>query len=214
MNRYIRIAVADDHPMIIDGIRNMLYYYKHIEIIATYNTGRDLLEGLKKEQPDVLLLDIQMPDQSGNELARFISKNYPEVRLLVLTSMEGTFYFKDMLKNGCKGYILKSASKERLLNAIEEVYDGREYLEPKLRDQLLLNVLKVKSNYALLSPLTRREKEILELIATGLTSSEISERLVLSQRTVENHRFSLMQKLNVKNTAGLLKVAMEIGLIR
>lgn len=211
---YIRIDIADDHPMIIDGIRNMLYFYKHIEIAHTYHTGRDLLEGLKKEQPDILLLDIQLPDKSGNELARFITRAYPGIRIIALTSMESTFHFKDMIKSGCKGYLLKSASKEKLLNAIEEVYGGGEYLEPALKDQLLLNVLKIKNNQTQLSPLTRREKEILELIATGLTSSEISEQLVLSQRTVENHRFSLMQKLGVKNTAGLVKVAMEMGFIR
>jgi len=213
MSTYIRIDIADDHPMIIDGIKNMLYYYKHIEIGNTYYTGAALLEGLEAGQPDVLLLDIQLPDKSGNELARIISKRYPHLPILVLTSMESAFHFKDMITNGCKGYLLKSASKEKLLHAIEEVYHGREFLEPSLKDQLLLKVLKIKNKDTFLTPLTRREKEILELIATGLTSSEISERLCLSQRTIENHRFSLMQKLNVKNTASLLKVAMEMGFI-
>jgi DNA-binding NarL/FixJ family response regulator len=214
MNNYIRIDIADDHPMIIDGIRNMLHYYRHIEIQHVYQTGKALLEGLKETQPDVLLLDIQLPDKSGNELARIISKLYPGINILALTSMESTFHFKDMIKSGCKGYLLKSANKEKLIHAIEEVHEGREFLEPLLKDQLLLHILKIKNKDSFMTPLTRREKEILELIASGLTSGEISEQLFLSQRTIENHRFSLMQKLNVKNTAALLKTATEMGFIK
>ncbi len=211
---HIKIALTDDHPLIIGGIKNLLHYYKHIEIIDTYADGNALLEGLKERRPDVLLLDIQLPDRSGNELARLITRNYPDIRILVLTSNNSTFHLKDMIRSGCKGYILKTADKEALVNAIEEVYQGREYLEPSLKDQLLNKVLKLKPDTQQAhASLTSREKEVLALIANEMTSQEIAAHLHISQRTVENHRFSLMQKLHVKNTAGMTKAAMEMGLI-
>ncbi len=207
----IQLAIADDHPMIVNGIKNMLHYYRHIEIVQTYGSGKALLEGLTVSRPDVLLLDIQLPDISGNELARLIVRDYPAVRILVITSMDSTFHVKDMMKAGCNGYLLKTAGKETLIAAIEEVYGGGSYLEPSLKEQLLREVLHQKSPVA--AALTRREKEILSLIAKEMTSSEIAALLSISQRTVENHRFSLMQKLNAKNTVGLIRIASETGLI-
>lgn len=208
---FIKIAIADDHPMVINGIKNMLHYYKHIDVSRTYRNGKELLEGLSTEQPDVLLLDIQLPDKNGNELARLISPQYPSVRILVITSLDSVFHIKDMMKSGCKGYLLKTSSKEELIEAIERVYKGEEYIDASLKEQLLREVLHKKNTKT--SPLTRREKEILLLIAKELTSHQIAEQLSISQRTVENHRFSLMQKLNAKNTVGLTKTALEMGLI-
>jgi len=210
---HIRIDITDDHPMVISGIKNMLYYYKHIEIGNVYHSGKALLEGLEKEQPDLLLLDIQLPDKSGNELARIITKKYPEIRILILTSMDNLFHLKDMMRSGCSGYLLKTADKETLVTAIEEVAAGGEFIQQSLKDQLVHSVLKTKAQKDMISPLTRREKEILALIASEMTNPEIAKKLHLSQRTVENHRFSLMQKLNVKNTAGLTKLALEMGVI-
>ncbi len=210
---HITIIIVDDHPMVINGIKNMLHYYKHIETLASYTNGHDLLKGLQDHQPDVLLLDIQLPDRSGNELARIISKEYPAVRIIALTSMDNTFHLKDMMRNGCKGYLLKTADHRMLLDAIESVYQGKEYIEPSLQQQLLQKVLHIKASENKANTLTRREKEILALIASELTSAEIAKKLHISQRTVENHRFSLMQKLNIKNTAGLTKAALEMGLI-
>lgn len=206
---HIKISIADDHPMVVNGIRNMLHYNRHIEVLHTYHTGKDLMDGLAQTTPDVLLLDIQLPDHSGNELARIISKKYPHVRMLVITSMEQTFHVKDMMRSGCSGYLLKTVSKEVLIEAIEEVYAGREYIAPELKEQLVNEALKIKPPSV---SITRREKEILGLIATGLTSQQIAVQLCLSQRTIENHRFSLMQKLQVKNSLGLAKIAMQMGL--
>lgn len=211
---YIKIDITDDHPMVISGIKNMLYYHKHIEVQHTYTTGADLLNGLAVSQPDILLLDIQLPDITGNELARTIIKNYPGIKIIVLTSMDSVFHIKDMMHVGCKGYILKTANKEILLDAIEKVYQGDEYVEEGLKDRLLAHVLHLKPRKDLSSALTRREKEILLLIAAEHTSNEIAEQLCLSQRTVENHRFSLLQKLNAKNTVGLLKAALQMGLLK
>jgi DNA-binding NarL/FixJ family response regulator len=209
---HIKIAITDDHPMVVNGIRNMLYYHKHIEVANVYANGQALLDGLKNEQPDVLLLDIQLPDHNGNELARIISKAYPSVRILAITSMDSIYQLKDMMRSGCSGYLLKTAPKEMLLEAIEKVHAGEEYIEPALKEQLLNSVLKIRQPKTGMT-ITRREKEILGLIASGLTSHQIAEQLNLSQRTVENHRFSLMQKLNVKNSMGLTRIALQMGLL-
>lgn len=197
--------------MVVSGIKNMLHYYKHIEIAGCYHSGKALLEALPEVRPDILLLDLQLPDISGNELIRQIARQYPEVKILVITSMDSTFHIKDTMKAGSKGYLLKTASRETLLEAIETLYQGGEYLEASLKEQLLQEMLKRKGTFA--SPLTRREKEILELIARELTSPEIAAQLGISSRTVENHRFSLMQKLSARNTAGLIRIAQEKGLI-
>lgn len=207
----IRLVITDDHPMVVSGIKNMLHYYKHIDIVGSYYNGKALLEALPEARPDILLLDLQLPDISGNELIRQITRQYPEVKILVITSMESTFHIKDTMKAGSKGYLLKTASRETLLEAIETLYQGGEYLEASLKEQLLQEMLKRKGTFA--SPLTRREKEILELIARELTSPEIAGQLGISSRTVENHRFSLMQKLSARNTAGLIRIAQEKGLI-
>ncbi|WP_118976218.1 response regulator [Taibaiella koreensis] len=207
----IRLTITDDHPMVISGIRNMLHYYRHIEVADTYTNGAALMEGLKTSQPDILLLDLQLPDISGNELIRLIVSQYPAISILVITSMESMFHIKDAMKAGSKGYLLKTAPRETLLEAIETIYQGGEYLESSLKEQLLQEMLKTK--HAPASPLTRREKEILQLIAKALTSAEIAATLSISTRTVENHRFSLMQKLNAKNTVGLIRVAQEKGFI-
>lgn len=211
--QHIKIAITDDHPMVVNGIRNMLYYYKHIEICNTYNSGTALLEGLQKDQPDVLLLDIQIPDKSGNELARIISATYPHIRILAISSMENSFHVKDMMQHGCLGYIVKTAEANVLVEAIETVYAGEEYIDPALKEQLLSSLLKSKKQTDNANMLTRREKEILQLIAAAHTSQQIADELHISVRTVDNHRFSLLQKLNVKNTVALIKTALQMGLI-
>jgi DNA-binding NarL/FixJ family response regulator len=208
----IKVAIIDDHPMVISGIQNMLRGQKNISVAATYGCGKELLEGLKKPRPDVLLLDINLPDKNGNELVPVILKSYPDLKILALTSMDTPFYVKDMMRHGCKGYLLKNTAQEELVNAIETVYKGEEYLEPGMKDQLVQSMLHANKQTGV-SSLTRREKEILQLIAMEYSSPEIAEKLFLSLRTVENHRLSLMQKLNVKNMIGLAKVAMGMGLV-
>src|ERR1700744_6067283 len=104
----IKVAIVDDHPFIINGVKNVLSFFKHIEVQATYSNGKALMLGLQKEQPDILLLDIQLPDISGNDLIRTISKEYPQVRTIILTSVDNTYHVKDIIRSGAKGYILKS----------------------------------------------------------------------------------------------------------
>ena len=191
----------------------MLYYHKNIEIIATCNCGKNLLDSLTKLQPDVLLLDVQLPDITGNELARIISKKYPAIAIIALTSLDNTYYVKDMLQHGCKGYLEKTASQETILQAIEQVHQGNIYLEQKTKTELLNEVIKAQKKNSNIPVLTRREKEVLQLIVADYSNKQIADKLFLSERTIENHRFNLQQKLNVKTPVGLMKIAMQMGLI-
>jgi len=204
----IRLAIADDHPIVIKGLLNVLNDANDIEIHDTYASGHQLLDGLKNRQPDVLILDIQMPDKTGNECARIIHKKWPDIKMLVFSNMDSTFHVKDMLQNGCLGYITKNTNQITLLNAIRRVYEGEQFLEPGLKELLLKNLTRVSK-----IEITRREKEILKLIAEEYTSQNISDKLYISLKTVESHRFSLFQKLNVKNSIGLVKVAMQMGIL-
>ncbi len=208
----IKIAIADDHPMIIKGLQNILAAYPHISLNATYRDGIDLLEGLMHQPPDVLLLDIQLPGKTGDELAPIILKKHPEIRILTLTNFDSSLHASNMLKYGVHGYVLKSADEDVLIRAIETVYEGKIFLEEKMKEKLhrLDNrVVKAVSNKSTLTP---REKEILQLIVDGLSGPEIAEALFISIRTVNNCRAGIMLKLDVKNTAALIKKALRSGL--
>lgn len=214
----INITIVDDHPIVVSGLKNMLAPFPHIRVISDYTSGPALLEGLKMNQPDVLLLDILMPEMEGTEVARVVKTRYPDIRILAITSLNAPVHIKNMMRSGCTGYLLKNTDQQVLVAAIETVFMGEEYIEPALKEQLLQNILnyKTKTGLATASPtpvLTRREKEILQLILQEYSNPQIAEKLFISIRTVENHRFNLQQKLNVKNTIGLMKAAIQMGLI-
>jgi len=211
----IKVAITDDHPLVVEGLQNVLRAHPNISVIATYSSGDALLKGIKKEVPDVLLLDFQLPDKAGNELAHILVEAYPELRILVLSSMESAFHVKSMLQQGCMGYLLKSTTDHQMLiQAIEAVYAGKLFLDPSLKEELLYDMVKAKQrNEKAQFRLTLREKEILQLIVAEYSNPEIADKLFLSLRTVEAHRYNLLQKLKVKNTVGLVKVAIQMGLI-
>lgn len=216
LHNKIRIAIADDHPMVISGLISLLSPYKHILITGTYSEGNALMNGLSNSKPDVLLLDILLPGISGKDLVPLISDQFPEIKILVLTSLDAPAMVTSMLRRGCKGYLLKGAGPKMLVEAIETIHNGEEYIDPTLKEQLLQNVIRFKTDtqhQSVVPELTQREKEIIRLIAKEYTTKEISEQLFISYRTAENHRYNLIQKLDVKNTAGLVKVAIQLGLI-
>jgi DNA-binding NarL/FixJ family response regulator len=212
--RAIRIAITDDHPMVVKGLRQILEGYDQFEVIASYTSGKALLAGLQRVVPDVLLLDMQLPDITGEELTRNILSRYPALKILILTSHDNVFFIRSLLSCGAMGYVLKTVDEEELVAAIETVHQGVQFLSPEVKDVLVRDTLKLKHAFAGPAELTQREKDIIQLIAEEYTSPEIAEKLFLSPRTVDNYRFGLMQKLEVKNMVGLIKKAIQMGLIK
>jgi DNA-binding NarL/FixJ family response regulator len=210
----IKIAITDDHPIVIDGLLNALHNVPDIEVAATYNNGAALLKGLHELPIDVLLLDLQLPDKNGAELVPLILSQHPDTHILILSGVESSSYIKEMIQKGCKGYLLKSnTDKTKLIAAIQEVYKGGIYLEHAVKEQLLHEMLIAKRKLDKINPkITQRELEILQLIMEELNNQEIADRLFISLRTVETHRYNLLQKLNAKNTAGLLRIARQMGI--
>ncbi len=209
----IHVAITDDHPLIINGLQNILRTCPGIECTQCYLSGKELLAGLEQQQPDVLLLDIQMPELTGEELAGIISKKYPRVKILALTNMDNVYFIKGMLQQGVLGYILKNTGEEKLVEAIRTVYRGEQFLEPELKERVLQYTLSTKKERARQPALSRREKDVLQLIAANHTSQEIADKLFLSKRTIDNYRLSLLLKLDVKNAPSLIKKAIDMGLI-
>lgn len=211
----ILISIADDHQLATNGIRSMLEPYDHIQVKGIYHSGVSLMEGLALFTPDVLLLDILMPGQSGKILAPLVKERYPSVKIVVLTSLDAPAMVSSMMRRGCSGYLLKDTDQNTLVEAIECTYAGKEFIAPSMKDKIMAQVLRPAPGTEKVVPeITRRELQILKLIAEEYTTREISEQLFISFRTVENHRYSLLQKLEVKSTVGLVKIALNLGLIK
>ncbi len=208
----IRIAITDDHPMIIQGISNMLSNYDHITVTGTYMDGKELFEGLSNETPDILLLDIQLPGETGDELVPMLAKRYPEMRIIILTNFNSIVYANNLLRLGVAGYLLKTAREHTIIEAIESAYNETPFIDPTLREKI--SHLKQRTKSALFSriTLTAREKEILKLVINGYSNREIVSTLFLSINTVKNYRKSIFLKMDVKNMAELTKKAMSMGL--
>jgi len=209
----IKIAIADDHPLVINGLHHILGNCTDMEVIGSYPSGKELLADLLVRQPDVLLLDISMPGQTGDELAEIISEKYPDVKMLALTNLDNVYYIKNMLRKGVHGYVLKTTREEILLNAIRSVHRGEQFLEPVLKEKVVHDALLAKRQVAANPILSRREKEVLQFIASNLTSQQIADKLFVSKRTIDNHRLSLLMKLDAKNVAALVKKGIQMGLI-
>jgi DNA-binding NarL/FixJ family response regulator len=209
----IKLAITDDHLLVISGIKAMLAPYPHISVVYESNRAGALMAALPAIQPDVLLLDIQMPEIDGIALCKQVRKKHPAVKVIAISSFMDSHYVKQMLRNGAAGYLLKGTDPETLIRAIEQVHAGGQFLDELIRQQLVNEVIsgQKRSNYEI--PLTRREKEILKLIAEEYSNQEIADLLFISLRTVETHRLNLTQKLAVKNTAGLVKEAMKRGIV-
>jgi DNA-binding NarL/FixJ family response regulator len=200
------IFIVDDHYMVIEGIRSLLQNEKNIEWLGHATNAASCLSFLKQHQPDVLFMDVNLPDMSGIDLCLEVKKLYPGIFILGLSTFNQHAIIRNMIDNGASGYVLKNASKEELLEGIAVVLKGAVYLSSEAA-----NSLKDSDSH---NPLiTRREKEVLRLIAEGLTNAEISAKLFISVPTVNTHRKSLLEKFQVKNTATLIGKAIKMGLI-
>jgi DNA-binding NarL/FixJ family response regulator len=209
----INIAIADDHLLVINGLKAMIENTSDIKLLFSATTGHDLLSELKMKQPDVLLLDIQMPDVNGIDLCKEVHARYPSVKIIALTNFEQSSYVKQMVRNGALGYLLKNIDGKTLQAAIRTVVQGKPFIHEQIRNNMLNEVLSGTKVTSQGISLTKRELEILGLVAREMTNQEIADKLFISVRTVETHRINLTQKLGVHNTAGLVKEAYKRGLI-
>ncbi|MGG7664263.1 response regulator [Dyadobacter sp. BHUBP1] len=209
----IDVAIIDDHEVVIDGLVAMLSTSDRLQITYTTQSGRELLGYLQTTAPDVLLMDIQMPEISGIELCRQILQQQPKVNIIAFSSFDDSSYVKNVIRKGARGYLLKNSDKQTIVRAIERVAGGEEFLDDKIKNILLQETITGQRRSIYEIPLTKREKELVTLIAEGHSSQEIADKLYISLRTVETHRLNINQKMGVKNTAGLLKEAIKRGLI-
>lgn len=207
----IRIAIADDHPMVINGIRNMLSGYPDLEPVGTYLNAGQLLSALPQVHPDILLLDIQLPDQTGDQIVPLILRQYPDIRILVITNFNSLLYLNNMIRLGIHGYLLKTTEEETLVEAIYAIYGGGTFIDPALKPKLNQDNPRVSIYNQVV--LTLREKEILQLVARGKSNQEIVEELFLSINTVKNYLARIFVKLDVKNRAELTRKALQTGLV-
>ena len=213
----IRILLADDHPLIRSGIATLLQSYKDFEIVGEAQDGEEAVEKTKVLKPDVLIIDLSMPKLSGTEATGIITKKHPDVKVLVLTMHENEEYVYQILKSGAGGYVLKSAGKEELSAAIRAVAKGEKFFSPRVSEIMAESYVRRKergetSSKVEVIPLTRREKEILRLVVTGLTNQQIADQLCISPRTVDTHRTNIMQKLDIHDVANLVRYAIEHGM--
>jgi DNA-binding NarL/FixJ family response regulator len=206
----IRVFIVDDHPVVIEGIHALLMNENDIAWVGQAMNAPSCLGFFVNNTADVVLMDISMPGMDGVELCATMKNKYPGIFILGLSTFNQGIYIKKMMENGASGYILKNSSKEELVKAIHVVHEGGIYFSGEA-GKALADYQKSSKNA--LPELTPREKEILELIAEGYTNPQIAEKIFLSQFTVDSHRKNLLAKLNVKNTATLIKLAVEHKLI-
>ncbi len=209
----INIAITDDHPLLVNGIKNVLDENPDINLLASFSDGHQTLEKLDKLKVDVLLLDINLPDIDGIQLCKMLKENHQDLKIIGLTSHKQTAFLKNMMKSGASGFVLKNAPVHEIIQAIQVVAEGGEYIQQEMKELLVSESMQRASGISFLPKLTRREKEILKLISEECTTQEIADKLYLSPKTVETHRQNLILKLGVKNSVGLVKVAIEKGLI-
>lgn len=219
----IRVMLVDDHDVVRSGLKSLLGMDEELEIIGEAANGAEAIQRVPELNPDVVVMDISMPVMDGMEATRRIRSLYPDCKILTLTVHEDKQYFFEMLAAGAKGYITKQAAAEDLVAAIKAVATGNVYLQPALARWLLEDYQRINKNgvgpgeqdmqSADLDSLSKRELQILELVAEGLTSPEIAQKLDLSPKTVSRHRERIMNKLNLHSTTELVKFAIRTGLI-
>ncbi len=211
----IKISILDDHKLVINGVKAMLSNDENLQVVHTHTTFQSLTLSLEKSEnlPDILFLDINLPDADGLEACKSLHKQFPDMHIIGLTNFDDTIFVKNMIKNGARGFLLKNVSNEEMFAAIEAVQKGEIYVQKVVQNQLVEEQLGQNKMKGYIPKLTRREKEILQLIVQEYTTSEIAEKLCIGASTVETHRLNLLQKLGAKNVAGLVREAINKGLV-
>ena len=203
----IKVFIVDDHYMVVEGIRSLLQAEESIELVGSASNASSCLAFLRQQLPDIILMDINLPDVQGTELCKQVKALYPQVFVLGLSTFNQQSLINKMLENGASGYLLKNATRQEMMEAIQAVLRGKVYLSFEAA-----SAIRQRENSGL-PVLTRREKEVLSLVAEGCTNHEIAEKLFISSSTVDTHRKNLLLKMDARNTAALVKIAMDNQLI-
>lgn len=223
MSKTTRIVLADDHSLVRDGIRALLEEEKDLEVIGEASNGKEAVAMVQEKQPDLLIIDIRMPEMNGIEAAEILKNLGVATKCIILSMHDSEEYILKSVSAGASGYLLKDTGKAEFLKAIHTVKEGGKYFSGDISNVLVNNILNpvktnIDSSATQKTPdntfdLTGKELQILELVLSGLTNKEISEKLGKSKRTIETHRFNLMRKMDVKNLIDLSKKAQQYHLI-
>lgn len=209
----IKVSITDDHEMVLQGIASMLMDTPELDVVGLYKNAKEALDNIEKDHPDVLFLDINLPDINGIDLSKRLLKAYPELKIIALTNFEDISFVKRMLKNGVHGYLLKNTDRLELIKAMKTVLSGELFVQKDIQNKLLTQSTQTTIDNGLKPNLTRREHDVLVAISEELTTQEISEKLFISPKTVETHRMNIMSKLGAKNSVGIIKIAIEKQLL-
>jgi two-component system response regulator NreC len=219
----IRLMLVDDHQVVRTGLKSFLQMQPDLEVIAEANTGQEAISLALETRPDIVIMDISMPEMDGLEATRRLKEQWPQVVVLALTVHEDKFYFMKMLEAGASGYLTKQAASDELIQAIHAVANGHIYLQPALARWLLEDYQNLVESPSTGKPeeeaavgleaLSDREREVLEMVGQGLSNNEIGEKLGLSHKTIARHRERIMSKLNMHSRTELVKFAIRSGLI-
>jgi two-component system, NarL family, nitrate/nitrite response regulator NarL len=210
----VKLLIVDDHPLVIDGLKTMLKDVGYIVVCGAVKNGKDALAYLEEHSDiNVILLDINLPDTDGLRLCEQIRATNKMVKIIGLTYVNEAGIITQLIKKGGNGYLLKNMEREELITAIDQVLDGSVYLSKAANEKIVQQLQAYDLPGNNVPALTRREKEILQLLAKGLTSNEIAEKLFLSTFTVDTHRRNMLQKFNVHNTQALINMANELRIM-
>lgn len=213
----INILIADDHTMFVDGMESILKDEPDFFVIGRSYDGPSVIQFIQNHSVDVVLLDVNLPGMNGIEVCKEITNHHPNIKVLAISMFNEESFVSEILNNGAKGYILKNTGREELLKAIRTVAKGESYFSNEVTETImkgLMNQRKASTKNNVFFPkLSRREKEVLKLIAQEFTTQEIADNLYISLKTVESHRSSLLSKLNARNSVGLVRIALENSLL-
>jgi two-component system, NarL family, response regulator NreC len=211
----ISIVLADDHAIVREGLQALFAKEKDLEVVAEANDGLSALEWVEQLHPDVVILDLELPDIKGLEILRQINLRYPEICIIVLSMHAKVAYVVEAIQNGARGYVIKGSDTCELVTAIRQVMTGNRYLSLPFSEQLIKDYLEKSQSQAFdpYETLTNRERQVLHLVAHGSSSTEIAKRLKISSRTVETHRAKIMEKLSLDNFTELVRYALRKGII-
>ena len=201
----ISIFIIDDHPVVVTGLTALLKNFNEVKVAGSACNGIEAIQFLKSNTVDLVLLDINLPDISGIDLCKKINKEFQGIKILGISTFGERSYISRMIENGASGYLMKNASEAEIWEAIQTVMAGKLYLS--------ISMEKSNNTYAEIPAITKREKEVLSLIAEGYTTNQMAEKLFISPLTVESHRKNLLMKLNVNNTASLIRTAVTMNLV-